>query len=73
MAKGRAAPFADVFPVTTEILSHEEFLKRLPHIKENIAATTLVAAILGRPGFGGIQVVYRRPIYRHLSNPMRVS
>ena len=61
-------PAFDMFPVTQEFMSPKEFLKRLPEIEEQIESATPVAPVLGKPGFGCIQVTYRRPIYRFLSS-----
>ena len=60
-------PALDMRPITHEFLSPKEFLDRLPEIEERIVSATPVPPILGKSGFGWIQVVYRRPIYKFLS------
>lgn len=60
----------EMFPVSQESMSTKEFLDRLPDIEEQIASATPVAPILGKPGFGSIQVTYRRPIYKSLPSAL---
>ena len=52
------------FPVVAEVLSPADFLSELPRIRNDIAAIAPVPAVLGEPGFGGVQVTYRRPVLR---------
>ena len=63
----KSFPAFDMMPITQELLSPEEFLDRLPEIREQIESVTPVPPVPGQPGFGRIRVVYRRPIYKFLS------
>jgi len=57
----------DVSPVKQEILSPLEFLELSKNNAHLIAHTQIVPAKLGSDSFGGIDVKYSRPLYKHLN------
>lgn len=66
--KGYFSPVATetfaFFPAVAEVFSPADFLNELPHIRNDIAAIAPAPAVLGEPGFGGVQVTYRHPVLR---------
>lgn len=57
-------PVIDIFPVEAETLSAAAFLKLVKEHPSIIKSSTIVKPQPGKPGFGGFQVIYSRPIYK---------
>lgn len=56
---------AETGPVRRETLAPGDFLRLHRDDRGNIASVRIVPPALGSPGFGGLEVEYKRPIYRH--------
>jgi hypothetical protein len=63
MTQKKPAVFA-AKPVQAEVVSGAEYLRILAGKKRKITETRIVAPELGKPGFGGIFVRYRDPVYK---------
>ncbi len=60
----RMSRIIDTVVVDREVLSPDEFLRKIEKERSAIKSSRIVAPKLGRPGFGGVEVEYNYPIFR---------